>query len=399
MAEILNFERDGRFKSFMDTVHRINRAVEMIHGERFDLKPGNGTFKANLKSIGLGDREVEIRMNDTVPNSELFSLAAELVRPADEQFKARQIFEVDSSYHEGSQTVGFDIINESGEAKLVATGRSTTNVPKAGASVSRELQAVGKLMAELEVVRDDIQLMSLRRDRGISPLVDMLQEKIRIARKNIARQEDYIIWTGGNIEGIAGGRVNGVFDFFSTTSGDYSGSAPTKGKQATVVTGVAGLTWAVKTADEIIKDIATAAEYIVRNDAYIPRTLVLPQTMLTSRLALRRTSDTDSTPLIEWIKRAFLAAYNTPLEIVGSSALTGGTNSGTQRKNTALTNGLSGFILMDNSRENMAIASVEDTVLLPSQEDTQGTIRQIAQMKTGGFMAKHPSAMTLWTGI
>lgn len=400
MSKILDFTHDPHLRAFNTFVQRVNAMVAREYGRGLDLSRDIGkTFTTELTDYRGNSSKVEIRLNDTVPNAELFSLAMELVRPADEPFSARSIFEADGSFHEGSQTVGYDLVNEHGEAKLVATGRTASAIPRASTSIDRVVQAVVKIMAELEVTRDDIQQLNLRNDRGLAPLVDLLQEVIQGARKNIARQEDYILWTGGNIEGIAAGRLNGLMDFFSSVSGDYSGSAPTKGQKAAVVAGVGGTTWALKTSEEIIRDISTAAAYVVRNGTYIPNTLILPYQVLTSSLALRKTSEVDSTPLITWIKRTFADAFGVDLKVVATNALVGGTVSGTTRGNTKITASENAFILLDNRRENMVIADVESTILLPSVEDTQGTLRQVAQLKTGGMMVKHPSSMYMGTGI
>ena len=66
-----------------------------IHGDdcKIDLEPKKGSFKCNGQ---------DIKFNTTYPNEEIFSVAQEFVRPADEPFAAEKVFEVDSSYHEGS---------------------------------------------------------------------------------------------------------------------------------------------------------------------------------------------------------------------------------------------------------------------------------------------------------
>lgn len=397
--QIYNVENDPRIQAFGSLVHQINNAIGKIHGDRakFDLTPKQGTFlhkKRNSKGEIVG--EYTIRYNSYVPNEELFSLAQDLIRPADEPFSARNIFSTDSSFHPGSQTIGFDVISEEGKAELVATGQTMQDIPEADATVSRNLQPVGKLAAFIKVTRDDMQQMALRNDRGLGPLIDLMQEKLRIARKNIARQEDFVVWAGGRVKGAAT-NILGVFDFISTDSNLNSGNAPTKGRLETVATRDGDVVWADKTADEIIADIAVATAYVNRNGTYFPNTLALPFSILTQELGLKRTSDTDSTPLIEWIKRAFQNMYGRELKIVGTNALEDGSISGTTQGNPNLSN--KAFMLLDSNKMYQSINVVEDVTLLPAKEDEQGTIKQVVQMKTGGYMTKHPSTIYVGRGI
>lgn len=392
---ILNFTNDLQMREAMVFFHTVNSAVKKLHPQKlgYNLEPSQGvdSFTVRDKNSRFNNRKV--RLNATVPNEELFSLAQELVKAADEPFAARTVFELDNSFHEGSQTIGYDVEIEQGEAKLVASGRTASTIPRADFKVGRTLQHVGKLMSGIEVTRDDMQLLALRRDRGMSPFVDLMQGKLRLARKHISRMEDSIVWLGGDIENTTDGEVQGLFNRLSITSGDFTGKAPSHGQHKT---GLAP--WSGLTADAIIAQLAAAVEYITRNNAYFPDTLVLPPfLMFGGSFSLKRTSDTDSTPLVEWIKRAFLATFKKELNIVASNAIKAGDVSGSQRGNAELS--ADAFLLLDSQKDYQAIAVVEDMTLLPSKEDEEGTIKQIVQMKTGGLLVKHPSAMYLGEGI
>lgn len=400
----INFSRNENVVNFMDLAHKINALTKRVHGFEFNLKVNEKHdgkfFTVNDKNSPFDGRKV--RLNATLPNQELFSVAQELVRPADEPFAAREIFSVDTSFHEGSQTVGYDVIQEGGEATLIPTGRTNVDIEKADAAVGRRLQAVGKIANYIEVTRDDIQAFDLRRDRGLGPLVSLLEEKLRIARKNISRTEDAIVWAGGRLK--SGGAVNeieGFLDRFSTTTADSQGSNPQSGRRETVATVDADTTWAEKIAgviangsgpDAIISDLRVAAQYLTRLGAFQPNMLVLPHS-ITTLLSLTRLPDTNSTPLLEWIVRAMEAAYG-PLTVKSTNALVGSTDANRQQNFTG-----NGFILMDSKQMHQSIAVVEDMTLLPSKEDELGTIKQVVQMKTGGIIVKHPAAAYLGVGI
>ncbi len=393
--KILNFEHDKQLNNAMDLFRKVNEMIAQVHGEGFNFDPpkNGGTFKVHDEKNKYNGYEV--KLNVSVPNEELFSLSQELVKAADEPFAARQVFATDSSFHVGSQTIGFDVEVEEGEAKLVASGRTTATIPRADFKIGRNLSHVGKMMSAIEVTRDDVQQMDLRGARGFAPMVDLMQGKLEKARKHIQRLEDSIVWLGGDIENATGNEIQGMFNRLSTSSADFLGTAPTHGKRED------GLDeWApasVPDEEKIIAQLAVGVDYITRNNAYFPDTLVLPPSVLFGILSFTRTSNTDSTPLVEWIKRAFLNAFGKPINIVPSNALKAGDVSGLQRGNAELAD--DAFLLLDSKKQYQAIAIVEDMVLLPSKEDEQGTIRQVVQSKTGGIQIKHPSAMYLKDGI
>lgn len=385
----LDFSQNERLNNFMGFVHKINSVIGEIHGKdkMFNLKPREDikSFKVEDKKSKYNGREIVV--NATTPSEELFSLASELVRPADEPFAAREIFAVDESFHQGSKEIGFDILAETGRAALTPTGNSNgQNIPKADVNIGRNFSPVGKISNYMEVSRDELQGVELRNDRGMGPLVDLISEKLTVARKNIFRIEDNIAFQGASFDDSQiANEIPGYFDSFSTNAADYEGDSPSKGKREEV-----NLDWtdAATTADQIIATIRTAAEYITRNGVYVPNTMALPRDVITT-LGLRRTSDTDSTPILEWIKRAFEVAYGRELKIVGSNAFSkfgAGSNE-------------SGFSLLDSNKMHQAIAGVEALTVLPSFIDKEGTIQQVVLLKTGGNMIKHPGAAYLGTKI
>ena len=228
--KLLNFEGDKNLVATMEFFRKVNTSIKKEHGFAFNMDAPKTAqaFKVNDKKSKFDGRE--IRLNATVPNEELFTLAQELVKSADEPFSARKVFATDNSFHEGSQTIGFDVMAEGGEAKLVASGRTTPTIPRADLTVGRNLSHVGKLMSAIEVSRDDVQQMDLRGARGFAPFVDLMQEKLTLARKHITRAEDQIVWLGGDIENATGAEVQGLFNRLSTTAADFNAAAPSHGQ-------------------------------------------------------------------------------------------------------------------------------------------------------------------------
>jgi hypothetical protein len=394
---VKDFSHNPIARGVIELAHRINEAIGKTHGERymFDLRPRHdgGTFKTkNLKG-----EPMEVRINAIVPSEEIFTISQELVRQADEPFAAREVFEEDTSFHPGSREVGFDVLSETGEASLVAVTEEDPAVMQANVRIDRNFQPVCKIAQAVSITRDEIQYMDLRQDRGLSPLVDLMTEKLSTAKKNIDRVHDRLIWKGAEIKGVAGGRILGVGDFLSTDPALNSGSAPSKGRIENVAAGAGGTKWDDKTSDEIIKDLAKGFAYINRLNTYKATHFVLPPSILTGRLAFRRTSDVDSTPLIEWIQRAARLALGSELKIVASNAMEKGTIDGTTRPVNLFAE--TAFMLLDSKKQYQAIATIEPLVMLPPETNKFGTITQVLQCKTSGIMVKHPSTMYAGVGI
>ena len=388
---------DPTLRNFMGMVTKVNEAIKDEHGQGVKIHEDSGFCEMDVVRRNGKTENVKIKYNAVVPNQELFSVAQELVRAADEPFAARSVFAIDSSFAVGSQTVAYDVIAEEGEAKLVAVGETSGDIPEADASVGRRLQAVGKISSMIKITRDDIQLLQLRRDRGMGPLLDLMTEKLRVARKNVDRREDEIIWNGAKIAASTT-KIQGYFDRFTTTFADASGNAPAFGFASDVATGA----WAGATSDQIIADLAAGdgvnggEGYINRNNSYSTNYLILPPRVLTQALGLRKTSQTDSTPLINWIKAAYQNMYNRDIQIISTNAIDGSIN--TPSKATIL-NSVACFSLIDSRQENFAIAEVEPLTVLPSKEDKEGTIEQVVTKKTGGLQSKHPSAAYIGRNI
>ncbi len=384
----------------MELVKAVNAQIGEVHGKSamIDLEPRhNGqTFKAKHSRTG---ETIEVRMNAAVPNDELFSLSQRLVEPKFEQFQMLNVFEQDASFHVGSETVGVDIVTETGEAKIVAPGQDNPNITLSDVNVGRRLQSVAQLWAGVTVTRNQIQKVSLRNDRGQGPVLDFIAKVQATARRNIDRGLDDLVANGSHIEGLVAGNILGLKDNFSTNSALYSGNAPSKGQAAYVAPGATTTKWDWygKNSAEIINDLAAMAGYLGSKNLFAPKVVMVPPKLMIQRLALKLTTDLNTEPLIKWIEEAMERAFGTKPKFIATNAMTAGSRSGTTQGNDWMLG--SAACMLDNDVDNFAIAIVEPLTLLPSVTDRFGTIRQNMTLKTGGLIAKNPAAGTILYGV
>ncbi len=400
MPEVRDYTGHPVVENTMALVREINKQIGEVHGKHamLDLEPrhNGSTFKTRLRASG---EEVEIRCNASVPNDELFSLSQRFVEPKFEQFQMLNVFKKDASFHVGSETVGIDIISESGEAKVVSAGQDNPTLSLSNMRVGRRLQSVAQIWAGITVTRNQIQKIQLRNDRGQGPALDFIAKVMEAARRNMDRTHDDIIANGTHIEGLVAGNIVGLKDEFSTDSALYGGNTPSKGKAASVAAGATTgkYTWYGKNSAEIINDWADMAAYLGQKGLFTPKVLMLPPQLLIKRLALKLTTDLNAQPLINWLKEAFREAFKVELNIIATNAMSEGTRSGTTRGNDWIDN--SAACMLDNDEDNFAIAIVEPPTLLPAITDQFGTVRQNLTMKTGGLIRKQPAAGTILYGV
>jgi len=211
-------------------MRRVNELAKAINAGVMREQPGVRGFKLDAPSRGdmyfdtenTRGEKIRVRLNAVVPSQELFSVAQELVRSADEPFASRDVFPEDTGFHPGSREIAYDVLTDQGEAEAVAIGPATPAVTAADVVIGRKFQPTCKIPQTVTVTRDDMQLLDMRQDRGLSPLVDLMNEKLLTAKKNIERTHDRIVWQGAEIRGVAAGRILGFKDFVSTDSSAYN---------------------------------------------------------------------------------------------------------------------------------------------------------------------------------
>ncbi len=343
----------------------------------------------SFKNTQNGEEKV-FPCNSLIPHQEVFDILTTPVRPIDEPFLTRRgAFRVDQSGDPGVPRVGIEIITEEGEAKDFAASSAAGGKEigrESNVTISREFNFVRVAQTTMVVTREALLSAASRNRIGAGATISLLQEVIRVGRKNVMRREDEI-----NVKGAgstdAKDRVPGLLDAFGTASGQ----SPTANVTTTGTGGTDALKrrWANKTAKQIIEgDLSAAVKELRRTGAFEPKLLLLPQDVI-SDIVNKYSSDTNTTPLIEWIKKSWSDNFNSKITIMGTNALNT-TNSGQS---------VQVFILADNAPQNQAFARPLDVTLLNPVLNAHGDITQVAEIRTAGFFNMHPKAMYMGKGI
>ncbi len=327
------------------------------------------------------------KFNTPIPDADMFDLSNVVVSPKDEPFASRKIFNVNREFHAGSREVGYDILKEEGTAVITACGVATNADNYADISINRSLQQAVRVSAKIKLTRDDALAFDMRNRRGYTAIVSPLQRKYEVARKNIMRAAERIIWRGSD-DGNQEPNLQSVFDNVLTSDATTNANFNLLGRvEDTATTGTGNArTWSTKTAQNIVSDIVTGVQWTNRDGVYNPNALVINPNGY-ARLFGSQTADTSIIRLAAWIREFFQAYTPDPL-FVNSTVM--------NSANTPYTT--DAFMILDNDKSNFELAILEDVTLLPP-DTRDGNIEQIVTMAIGGVLAYHPRGMYIGRGI
>jgi hypothetical protein len=189
-----------------------------------------------------------------------------------QDLKWRQLFPIDNSVNEGAKTTSYQIMDKSGKSRWINTGaKDIPRVDVAGDEVINRLHwganAYGYNIGELASAR----FTGTNLDAA----------KASAARRAHEELMNTTVWNGNADLGFVG--------IFSSGNGI---------PRTTVPTGVGGVTWDLKTPDEILADVNLGFSKVVEDtlEAELPTHMLLP-TAQYNDIATRRVTDTAETIL------------------------------------------------------------------------------------------------------
>jgi hypothetical protein len=281
-------------------------------------------------------------------------------------------FGLNTEYDPNAKTIGYDVYDRKGSARVLAKGANSRNTPFVGESITPVSQNVYSIDIGVEYKKTEIDAIEAR--RRLNPnggaVINLPTKRVETARERIKQSEMEIVFKGNAEYGIAG-----VFD------ASFYGAG--KGTKETVTDPGSGTTWAVKTPAQILDDLLTARE-TVENDGIFEVTHLVLTAKAMNQLRKPYSADSQFT-VLDWISRSITIPNIIPFQIMTSA------NSGL---------GADGFMMYDGSNENLEIALTEEMRLTePDYSKFYEQWKMRALESLGGIQFRHPACMYIGTGI
>lgn len=201
---------------------------------------------------------------------ELESIESTLYEWEEKELKYRSLIPVSNEDSPGAESITYRMITMIGMAKIIAN--YSDDIPRADAITKEYTQNVKTIAISFGYNTQEIRAAAMAN----KPL-DRI--KADAARRAVRELENEICWTGEDSHGIIG--------FLNNTNIPIQ-AAPS---------GVSGVTWALKTPDEIIRDVSLGVQTVRTQSKGIhsPDTMILPIAQHTLITTLPRSANSDTT--------------------------------------------------------------------------------------------------------
>jgi hypothetical protein len=275
------------------------------------------------------------------------------------RISARTVFPIDRRAGPGAQTIELRQMTQVGAARI--TTDYGNDIPLVNVYSEFTTTNVRSLTAAVEFSTQEIQSAAL----AGQPLD---RDKTEAAREAMLREENQIAWNGSAVHGLAG--------FFTDTN------IP----RFTVPAGVGGVTWALKTGDEMVLDMGLTVNAIAEDTCGVeaPDTLLIPRAQY-NLAAQARLAGIDSTALEYFAKTSpYIAGMANIIPIDDIAGLG--------------TGGVDTLIAYEKNPSKLVMNIPLDIQQFAPQERDM-VIRTIYHQRTGGVLIKRPISINIGQGI
>lgn len=275
----------------------------------------------------------------------------------------RRVFSTNNEFTPGAEEIGFDSFSRQGSAKILAAGAGAKDVVLIGGDKVRHTQKVFTLATGFEIQRRRLKAIEAANKLGKGPQINEETLKINTARRFMSELEDEIIFNGNTDHAI-----DGVL----THPGIATGAA---------LTG----TWLSATPLQILADLRDAKNDLEKDGFFTAKVLIVSPASW--NIFQQPFSVETIITLAQWLESQ--GAYFD--KIVVSRAMLNAFNGSTFSSDI--------FMVVDNDPENIELAIVEDMVMEEPERDFLGNLLFGVLEEFGGPMIRHPSAISVKTGI
>lgn len=330
----------------------MGKYINYVPSLTFDAKNIEHVSKySNLSSLDVGENAFFAQ--------DLRYIIPETLKTEFGRISARQVFPIDRRAGPGALTIELRQMTQVGAARITAD--YSNDIPLVNVFSEFTTTNVRSLTAAVEFSLQEIQSATL----AGQPLD---RDKTEAAREAMLREENEIAWQGSAVHGLAG--------FFTDTN------IP----RFTVPTGVGGVTWALKTGDEMVLDMALTVNAIAEDTRGVeaPDTLLIPRAQY-NLAAQARLAGIDSTALEYFAKTSpYISGMDNIIPIDDIAGLG--------------TAGVDTLIAYEKNPSKLVMNIPLDLQQLPPQ-DRDMVIRTIYHQRTGGVLIKRPISINIGQGI
>ncbi len=286
-----------------------------------------------------------------------------LYKPEEDELVGRRIFSAKTDWTPGAEEIGYDSYNRNGSATILAAGAGAKDVKLVGNDKVRHFQKVFTLATGFEISRRRLKAIEASNTLGKGPQINDETLKVETSRRFINELEDEIIFNGAPDHGIDG----------ILTHPNIISNAATNGS------------WASATPLDILEDLRVAKNDLEQDTFFKARVLILDPTSW--NILQRPFSSETIITIAQWLESQ--GAYFE--QIVVSRAMLDAFNGPSFSSNI--------FTVVDNAPKNVQLAVVEDIVMIEPDKDFLGDEQFGVLEEFGGPMIRHPSAISVRTGV
>ena len=292
-----------------------------------------------------------------------------------EELVARQFLPLNTSFEPFAAEIGYDWYDITGSAKILAAGASANDIPFVGEKGGREVMKVYDILTGIKYTKAERQASQAKAALGKGPACSLDVVRVATARRFIAETENRIAFVGD-----AKHKIKGLLNHPGVTS-------------AQVAQGIKGTTaaekrlWVNKTPQEILEDIRIGKGTVEKKNIFKARVLVITPGQY--NILLRPYSDMSPMTVLSWLQSQGQFFE----QIVVASELS-------KENNGFETGGVKEdcFAILDNRREIIELALVQDLEMGDPVYDIIGTSSQSVGMRTAGPIIRHPAAIYVARG-
>lgn len=302
-------------------------------------------------------------MGSMLTQEDLRQIESILYKPEEDELIGRRIFSVKTDWTPGAEEIGYDSYNRNGSATILAAGAGAKDVKLVGNDKVRHFQKVFTLATGFEISRRRLKAIEAANTLGKGPQINDETLKVETSRRFINELEDEIIFNGSPDHGIDGVLTHPNINTGAALTGTWSGATPA----------------------QILADLRDAKNDLEKDTFFKARVLVLDP--VSWNLLQQPFSTETIITIAQWLESQ--GAYFE--QVVVSRAMLNAFNGPSFSSNI--------FMVVDNAPKNVQLAVVEDIVMIEPDKDFLGDMQFGVLEEFGGPMIRHPSAITVKTGI